>query len=203
MLRLRPGMVTFAGLLFSAAVPVPVVFGGAWLFLAAGLVFLAALADSADGALAVLTERASRVGSFYDSMADRLAEVGWLVGLWLIGVPAALVVATGALAWLHEYARARAGAVGMRGVGVITMAERPTRVMIAIAAFAVGGGVWYVDPHLTPGAATVLVAAWLVLGLLGLSRLVGAIRDDLARTDLLGDDLRGQSHHGQSSTRMG
>jgi len=175
----RPGAVTMAGVVVSAAVPVVALFRGAWLFAAAGLVFVAALADSADGAVAVITDRTSRLGSFYDSVADRLSEAAWLLSMWLLGAPGWLVTVCGALAWLHEYARARAAVAGMTGIGAITVAERPTRVILVITALGLGGLAWFINPHLAPGAVTVVVSVWVVVGLLGAARLTGAIRTAL------------------------
>jgi phosphatidylglycerophosphate synthase len=175
-LGLSPTAVTAAGLLLSLAVPLVVLPRGVWLFVAAVLVFLSALADSSDGAVAIMTGRTSGIGSFYDSVADRISEAAWLLALWLLGAPGLLVAACGALAWLHEYARARAALAGMPGVGAVTVAERPTRVLLVIGALVAGGLVWFISPRLTPGLITVAVAAWLVLGLLGASRLISAVR---------------------------
>ncbi len=177
----RPGAVTVTGLLSSAAVPVVAILGGPWLFLAAGLVFVAAIADSTDGAVAVIASRATPLGSFYDSVADRIGEAAWLTALWLLGAPGWLVVACGGFAWLHEYARARAAVAGMTGIGAITVAERPTRIIVVICALVLGGFAWFVDPRLTAGAVTVAASVWLVLSLLAAPRLMGAIRTDLQR----------------------
>ena len=178
---LRPGAVTVVGLALSVAVPVVAPLRGAWLFLAAGLVLLAALADTVDGSVAVIGARTTRLGAFYDAVADRLGEVAWLLALWLIGAPGWLVVICGGLTWLHEYIRARAAVAGMTGVGVVTAGERPSRVILTTAALALGGAAWLINPYLTPGAVTVVVAVWVVVGLLGLARLTGAVRADLRR----------------------
>jgi CDP-diacylglycerol--glycerol-3-phosphate 3-phosphatidyltransferase len=176
----RPGAVTLIGVLLAAAVPAVVVPRGWYLFVAAGLVLLSAIADSADGAVAVISSRTTRVGAFDDSMADRLSEAAWLLALWLVGAHGLLVVGCGALAWLHEYARARAAASGLSGsVGVITKAERPTRVIAVIAALVLGGVGWFVNPGLTPGAVTVVLALWALLGVLGLIRLTSSLRGAL------------------------
>lgn len=174
--RVPPGAVTFAGLVLAAAGVVAALLRGTGLFVAAGLVLLAALADGADGAVAVLTGRTSRLGQFYDSVVDRLVEALWLFALWRVGAPGILAATCGALAWLHEYARDRAAVAGMVGVGVLTVAERPTRVLLSAAAFALGGAAWYINPHLTPGTVTVVLAIWVLLGLLGGARLLAAIR---------------------------
>jgi CDP-diacylglycerol--glycerol-3-phosphate 3-phosphatidyltransferase len=176
---LSAGTVTALGLLLSIAVPFVVLPRGLWLFAGAGLVFLAGLADSSDGAVAILSTGSSRLGTFYDSMADRLSEAAWLMALWLLGAPGVLVAFCGAQAWLHEYARARAALSGMPGVGVITAAERPTRVLLVIAALVAGGAVWPINDRLTPGVITIALSIWAVLGLLGAAKLAGAIRSSL------------------------
>ena len=167
---------TALGLVLGLAVPFVVLPGGVWLFAAAGLVFLSALADSADGAVAIISGHTSRIGAFYDAMADRVTEAAWLVALWLLGVPGVLVALCAGLVFLHEYARARAALSGMPGVGVVTVAERPIRVLMVIVALVLGGALWYVNERLTPGLITVVVGVWAGLGLLGLTRLLGAIR---------------------------
>lgn len=175
-LRCPPNLVTLVGLGFCAAVPILAVYRGYWLFVAAGAVLLAALADSADGAVAVITGRHTRLGAFYDSLADRLGEAFWLFALWLLGAPGLLVTACGAVSWLHEYVRARAMAGGVSEVGVITVAERPSRVICVIMALVLGGVVWYIEPPLTPGLITIVLGVWAVLGLIGVTRLTAAIR---------------------------
>ena len=173
---LRPDAITVVGLVLSAAVPVVVLFGGGWLFAAAALVVGSALADSADGAVAVLTSRTSRLGAFTDAMADRVSEALWLLALWLAGVPGILVTLCGALSWLHEYARARAAAAGMSGVGVVSVAERPIRVILTALALGFGGLASFINHQLAAGVMTIAVAVWVLLGLLGGTRLLTAIR---------------------------
>ena len=57
-----PDLVTLAGLLVSATALVPAAAGGWWLLLAAAVVVLSALLDNVDGAVAVLTGRATAAG---------------------------------------------------------------------------------------------------------------------------------------------
>ncbi|MEV4139558.1 CDP-alcohol phosphatidyltransferase family protein [Dactylosporangium sp. NPDC049742] len=127
-----PNTVTVLGLLLSVAVPLTVIGGGGWAFAGAVLVLLSAVADTVDGVLAVVTGRASRLGQVYDSAADRVAEACWLVALVLLGGPAWLAAACGGGMWLHEYVRARATVAGMSDIGTVTVAERPTRVLVTI-----------------------------------------------------------------------
>jgi len=150
--------------------------GGVWVFVAAGLVVVSALADSADSGLALCTGRSTGLGSFYDAVADRCSELAWLVALWLLGAPGALVAACGGLALLHEYARSRAALAGMPGVGAVTVAERPTRVLAVVGAMLAGAAGGLINPRLASGVVTVALSVWLVLGLIGGARLLGAIR---------------------------
>lgn len=178
-IRVSPNIVTTAGLCCALLVPVAVLPGGGFLFLAAALVVLSALADSADSGVAVLANRTSAVGSFYDSVADRCTELAWLIAFWLIGAPGALVAACGTLTLLHEYARSRAALAGMPKVGAGTVAERSTRVLIVVAAMVLGAMAAIVSARLAAGLVTVALALWLVLALLGAVRFVGAVRATL------------------------
>jgi CDP-diacylglycerol--glycerol-3-phosphate 3-phosphatidyltransferase len=177
----KPGAVTLAGLVLSAAVPVVAIFRGWYLIAAAGLVLLAAIADSTDGAVAVMTARASRLGSFDDAVVDRVCEAAWLLALWLVGAHGLVVVGCGALSWLHEYVRARAAVSGYHGVGVITSNERPTRVIAVVLAFVLGTFAGWINMNLVPGTMTVVLAFWLVLGVIALLRLTGTVRAGLRR----------------------
>ena len=94
------------------------------------LVGLSGLLDSLDGALAIGTGRASRRGFVLDSVVDRLTEVAYAGALWVAGAPGWLAVTFGALCWLPDYLRARAGQAGVRETGAISVWERPTRVVM-------------------------------------------------------------------------
>lgn len=175
-LRVAPTAVTTLGLLICLAVPVAASRGPGGALVAAGLVLLAGVADALDGAVAVATRRTSRLGFVYDSVADRVGEAAWLAGLWLAGAPAGLVVAGGAASWLHEYVRARAAAAGMGDVGVVTVAERPTRVLVALVGFLLAGAAGLIEPDLLAGTATVAAVAWLFFATFGLGQLFGGVR---------------------------
>jgi phosphatidylglycerophosphate synthase len=179
-LRVGPTAVTALGLLLCVGVPFAVLLGPGGLLLGALLVLLAGLADGLDGAVAVVTGRASRIGFVVDSVADRLGEAAWLVAFRLAGAPGWLVVAAGAVSWLHEYVRARATAGGMREVGAVTVGERPTRVSMAVSGLLVGGAAGLVHPGWDATALVIAAAAWLVLALVGLGQLAAAVRRELA-----------------------
>ncbi len=182
---LTPAAVTVGGLLLCLLVPVVAAGPRGWPLVAAFLVVLSALADTLDGAVAVLTGRASSLGYVLDSVCDRIGEAAWLLALWLVGVPAWLVVGCGGLVWLHEYIRARATAAGMSDVGTITVAERPTRVIMTAAALVWVGVVRLAGAHpagtgLAGTGAGVLVALWALLGVIGLVQLLRAVTATLA-----------------------
>jgi CDP-diacylglycerol--glycerol-3-phosphate 3-phosphatidyltransferase len=162
------------------AVPLVAAAGPVGLIAAAFVVLAAGFADSFDGAVAVLTGRAGRAGSVIDSVADRVGEAAWLIAFWVAGAPGWLLVAGGAVSWLHEYLRARAATAGMPDIGVVTLGERPTRVSVAISGLLVGGVAGLVQPGWDAAVVLVAAAAWLVLSLVGFLQLVVAVRRALA-----------------------
>jgi CDP-diacylglycerol--glycerol-3-phosphate 3-phosphatidyltransferase len=182
-LRVPPWAVSLLGLLLSGAAVPAAVAGGGWLWLAALLLLLSGLADGVDGAVAVQTGRASAGGYVLDSVVDRGSDLLALVVLWQVGAPAGVCVAAGAATFLLEYMRARATAAGMSDVGVVTVAERPARVVLTVAVL-VGAAV--TDGHLlrsTPGGqwwATLGAWVWLGLGTVALVQLSVVVRARLA-----------------------
>jgi phosphatidylglycerophosphate synthase len=169
--RISPLSVTIAGVVLCLAVPLAALAGPAGLAAGALLVLLAAMADGLDGAVAVVTGRVSRAGFVYDSVADRVGEVGWLAAFWVAGAPGWLVVAAGAASWLHEYVRARAAATGMAEIGAVTVGERPTRVSIAFTGLVLGA---------LSVPVFIFAAAWLLMQTIGFAQLVFAVRRALS-----------------------
>lgn len=181
-LRVSPTVVTVAGVLLCVCVPVAVSQappGPVGPVIAAGFVLLAAVADSIDGAVAVVTGRTTRLGYVYDSLADRIGEVCWLIAFWLVGAPGELVVAAGALSWLHEYTRARSVSAGMKEIGTVTVGERPSRVSVAVVGLLVAGVAQLILPELAAGTITVAAAIWVLLGFFGMIQLLSAVRRSL------------------------
>jgi CDP-diacylglycerol--glycerol-3-phosphate 3-phosphatidyltransferase len=127
------------------------------------------LVDNMDGAVAVLTGRATRWGHLLDSVVDRVSDLLYLVALAVAGAPVPVCAAGGALMFLQEYARARAAAGGMAEVGVVTVWERPTRIVVTVM-FLVAAGV--VDATW----ATLGAWAWVGLGAVGLTQLLVVVR---------------------------
>ncbi|MFI6025967.1 CDP-alcohol phosphatidyltransferase family protein [Amycolatopsis magusensis] len=193
--RVPPDVLSAAGVLSTAGA---VVAAWRWPWVALVLVVLGGVLDGVDGAVALRAGRARPLGAVVDAVADRLSDVGLAAVLVALGGDfrwaAAIVVAM----FLHEYARARAQGAGMSSAGAITVAERPTRVVI-VAVACLGAAVF---PAGTPWTrwpwASVCLALWSLCALVGGAQLVAGIRRALAgRTwpgsgmaDEPGDDLR-------------
>ena len=169
---LPPLVATVFGLLVAAAAIGPAAAGGAWLIAAGVLVGLSGLLDSLDGALAIGTGRASRRGFVLDSVVDRLSEAAYAGALWAAGAPGWLAVVFGALCWLPDYLRARAGQAGVSETGVLSVWERPSRV--AMTGMTLGGagvvaGLGADDLVVTTGAAVGAVLGAVAVVQLGFS----------------------------------
>jgi phosphatidylglycerophosphate synthase len=168
--RLSPDALTYLAVLVSLAAAAVAWLDGPWLILAALVVVLSGLLDNLDGAVAVLTGRSTRWGFVLDSTADRVSDLAYVAALWLAGAKPEVCVAGGALMLLQEFVRARAGAAGMSEVGVVTVWERPTRVIVT-AAFLLCAGLFADDVWVELGA-----SAWVVLGVIGLGQLLVVVR---------------------------
>jgi CDP-diacylglycerol--glycerol-3-phosphate 3-phosphatidyltransferase len=145
-----PDLVTLLALWVALVAGWVATLGPGWAAAAGALTLLAGVADSVDGAVAVLQDRTSAFGFVWDSTADRLADLAVIAG------PVALVasqadppwagaaVATGAaaagLTLLLEYVRARAQAGQVAAAwSLATPGERPTRViLLGLAGLLVG-----------------------------------------------------------------
>ena len=170
--RVPPDVLSAAGVL---ALVTAVATAARWPLLAAVLVVLAGVLDGLDGAVALHTGRARPLGAVVDALADRVGDLLLAALLAVLGAPAGWCVAVAALTLLHEYVRARAMAEGMPGVGAVTAAERPTRlILVAVAALGTA-----VAPGGTPwtgwGWATVCAVGWVVVGVIGFVHLAIAV----------------------------
>jgi phosphatidylglycerophosphate synthase len=166
-LGVAPNTVTLAGLAMAGLALPPAAGGGHWPLLAVLAIVISGVLDSVDGAVALLTGRISRRGAVLDPACDRLAELCFAGSLWLAGAVAGWCVAAGTLALLHEQLRASARVNGMQEVGVVTVAERPTRVIVA-AAFLLAAGLY---PGSASTWATVGAVVWTGLGTVALVQL--------------------------------
>lgn len=164
--RVSAHALTAAGVVLAAFAAVSAASGTRWLWLAALLVVLNGLLDSLDGAVAVLRHRVSRFGAALDAAADRVSDLLFVAALWLAGADAAVSIVGAMLMLSHEYVRARMRSRGRRDVGVVTVSERPTRVIVT-AMFLLAAGVSG-DPTWSRLGAW----AWVGLGAIGLAQLL-------------------------------
>lgn len=169
-LGVSPMVLTAYGALAAVLAPALAVVGPRWPVVAGLVVAASAGLDNLDGAVAVLCSRTTSWGFLVDSLADRAADIAYLVAFWLIGAAGWVVVIAGMALTLLEYARARAGNAGVGEVGVVTVGERPTRVIIA-SSFLITAGIFcgYADDVAavaglaTAGVAVVGLAQFLVV----------------------------------------
>lgn len=131
---IHPHVLTGLSLLAAAGVLVTPLWAGVL------LVLLSAVLDGLDGCVAVLQDRASRWGYVLDSAVDRCCDLLFVMVMVQIGGPVGLAAACGFGIFLLEYVRARAGNAGAGEVGAVTVAERPTRVLVTAFALALGQG---------------------------------------------------------------
>ena len=174
----HPDALTATALVVAALAAVVAGGDARWCLLAALLVAVSALLDGVDGAVAVMTDRATRWGHLVDSLGDRLAEALFGFALYEAGAPWQLCAVAVASGWLQEYARARAVAGGVTDILVVTVAERPTRVIATVLALLAAGvlgpdKVGELDAEM---AAFCGAVAWVSLGLVGLVQLLHALR---------------------------
>lgn len=170
-MRIHPDVVTLVALLVVASAPL--LANSGLHLLAAVVIALTGMLDGVDGAVAVMQRKQSRWGALLDSVSDRLSESVYVLTLIVAGAPPAVLVVGLMLTMLQEYVRARAGAVGARDIGVVSLWERPTR--IALASMTLLG------LALTDADLVVHVTAWVWLSLacVGLIQVSRAMRQQL------------------------
>lgn len=126
----QPDVVTLSSVWLAGLVLVLAEVGGRW-WIAAGWTMVASgLFDTLDGCMAVLEDRTTRWGYVLDSALDRVNDAVYLLAVVAVGCPVPLAVGLGFCFFFLEYLRARAGNAGGDEVGRVTMAERPTRVIL-------------------------------------------------------------------------
>ena len=121
-LRLTPNSLTLLSLIFAALYLNYIATDWAIAFLVLSL-----MADGIDGTLAIISHRITRFGAALDSIVDRVVEALWIIGLYQLGAPLIWVLIAWVASFTQEYLRARAGGLGVRDIGVVTISERPIR----------------------------------------------------------------------------
>jgi phosphatidylglycerophosphate synthase len=173
--RASPDALSVAGVAAAGGALVAALPGGRWALLTALLVILSGVLDGLDGAVALRSGRARPLGAVVDATCDRIGDLLLVGVLAVAGAPLPWCAAVGAGVLMHEYVRARAQAAGMPGVGAVTVAERPTRVIV-VAVVSLGAGIL---PAGTPWTgwswATVGVVLWAALAAAGLVHLIAGV----------------------------
>jgi len=165
-----PDVVTLCSVWLAGLVLVLSDVGGRWTVAAGWTLVASGLFDTLDGCVAVLEDRTTRWGYVLDSAVDRVNDAGYLLAVVVVGCPVPLAVALGFCFFFLEYLRARAGNAGGDEVGRVTMAERPTRVIVlALTLIAAGLLPDLVDVLSVVGPAVLLAMTVLSIGQLGVA----------------------------------
>jgi len=136
---LAPGVLTGAGVAAAAAAMPAALAGGRWRLAAATAVVGSGFSDGLDGAVAVLSGRDTPAGYLLDSLADRVSDAAFLLSLRLAGASERVIyLAALGIAGL-EYGRARAGNAGFGEIGIVTVGERPIRLIVTAGGLAAAG----------------------------------------------------------------
>ena len=146
-------------------------------FLASIIVLVVGLVDSFDGMVAVRTSKTSSWGAFLDGIVDRLIDVGIGILLIVLGAPVELAVLAMSIALVHEYMRAKASGIGYREVGIITPAEKPTRIALGVM-FLLAAGLL---PEKVIQLANIATLVWISLGLISFAMLLRVYRKKLKK----------------------
>ena len=126
LLKISPNQISILSVLIS----IPLIFSPEqWWF-----VLIALVLDGVDGQVAIARNMATKKGSVIDSLSDRVVEFIWALALYLFDLNPLLVAIFIGVAWLQEYLRARAGGLGYKKIGIVTVSERPTRAIFVILA---------------------------------------------------------------------
>ncbi len=169
-LGVPPDVLSVAGVLAFAGALLVATAGAPWVAFAGVLVVLGGVLDGLDGAVALAADRARPLGAVVDAVCDRLGDLLLVAVLVVLGAPAPAAVAVAAVTLLHEYARARAQSVGMPGAGAVTVAERPTRIIV-VALPVLGAAVLPRVPGPGWSWGTTFLTTWAALALVGLVQL--------------------------------
>jgi len=164
-----PNMLTLGGVLGNAGAAVLAARGD---FLPAGLVMLAASSlDLLDGALARATGKATRFGSVFDAVMDRVSEAAVLFGLLYYfsnrgGRDEELLIFAAVVAsFLVSYTRARAEIVGVpMREGLFGRAERVILLGIGLIIDQVTVALWILAVAAAATAVQRLTLVWLRVG---------------------------------------
>lgn len=180
----RPSSMMVIYAVSSLTVPILAWQGGLWPLAAAAAVVIGLGAAGLTSALAVYTRNITRLGSFYQSLLDRVAEVSWLVAFALLGAHTAVLVCAAVLVLAHEYVCAKVtGSTpgsGLDKLRIGTVGDRSTRVWLALIGLVLAAATGQIGPDLAAGVVTMVAFIWLALAVIGVGQLLAVIRKVLA-----------------------
>ena len=174
LVRVSPNAVTLSsgvlalGLLAASQLP------SLYWLIAIGI-FMLGLLDGIDGVLAVRRNAVTAWGGFLDSMMDRVVDVAILTMLVIAGANPIVTLIAGTLTLVHEYMRTRAASVGYRLIGKVTVAEKPTRIILGVVAFTACA----IVPSKSQTFMEICAWAWLWIAFIGFSQLFVVYRKEL------------------------
>lgn len=179
-LRITPNVVTASGIGVSAALMWSATQSSPWLLMM--LMLLGIATDAIDGALAIGQNKTTLFGGVFDSVVDRINEAALVIALLIVAgfdfIGVAMLAFT--LVLIMEYMRARAHAALSSVTELITVWERPTRVIVSIAAVIAG---MFTETFLNFSLQKVSIIAlsvWIALGIAGNVQLVRHLYRHLA-----------------------
>ncbi|NBY15776.1 MAG: CDP-alcohol phosphatidyltransferase family protein [Actinobacteria bacterium] len=174
LIRVRPNAVTLSSGVLALALVAASPAADLYWVIAVGI-FVLGLLDGIDGVLAVRRNAVTEWGGFLDSMMDRVVDVAILAMLLIAGADPIVTLIAGTLTLVHEYMRTRAASVGYRRIGKVTIAEKPTRIILGVIAFTACA----IAPSQTQAFMDICAWAWLWLAFIGFTQLFALYRREL------------------------
>ena len=139
---LSPNFWTSIGLFFAFTSSIVYGFNIEFALILGGILLLiSGFFDIVDGQVARVAKKTSKMGSFIDSVSDKIAEVAIFLGILIGGYAEPfLVLLAISLSLLVSYSRARAESLGVKlqGIGIGERAER----LLVIAILGIIGGIF-------------------------------------------------------------
>jgi archaetidylinositol phosphate synthase len=123
-LKISPNSIS----ILSVVISLPLIYNPNFWWLA----LISLLLDGVDGQVAISRNLSSKTGALVDSIADRTVEFIWAIAMYMLGLNIFAIGLFIGSAWVQEYMRARAGGLGFKEIGLVTIGERPTRGVFVI-----------------------------------------------------------------------
>ena len=131
-LNISPNTITIIGF-FIATLYLPLMAYGRPLLALLAIVLSGAM-DILDGAVAKVTGKTTKLGSFLDSTLDRIEDIIFIFGLRFLKINDMLIYSFLALSLMISYMRAKGESLGLKveGKGVVERAERIILIILII-----------------------------------------------------------------------